>query len=54
LEKYNFKKQEHIDSNSSNMFVTFKLSTTWWLTKIKVAMPLHDNELLINSDASYK
>jgi ribosomal-protein-alanine N-acetyltransferase len=28
LEKYNFKKQEHIDSNSSNMFVTFKLSTT--------------------------
>ena len=28
LEKYNFKKQENIDSNSNNMFVTFKLSTT--------------------------
>ena len=28
LEKYNFKKQENIESNSNNMFVTFKLSTT--------------------------
>ena len=26
LEKYNFKKQEYIDSNSNDMFVTFKLS----------------------------
>ena len=28
LEKYNYKKQENIDSNSNDMFVTFKLSTT--------------------------
>ena len=28
LEKYNFKKQENIDCNSNDMFVTFKLSTT--------------------------
>src|SRR6266513_5348976 len=28
LEKYNFKKQENIDSNSNSMFVTYKLSTT--------------------------
>jgi len=28
LEKYNFKKQENIDSNSNGMFVIFKLSTT--------------------------
>jgi ribosomal-protein-alanine N-acetyltransferase len=28
LEKYNFRKQENIDSNSNDMFVTFKLSST--------------------------
>jgi len=28
LEKHNFKKQENIDSNSNNMFVVFKLSST--------------------------
>lgn len=28
LEKNNFKKQENIDSNTNDMFVTFKLSTT--------------------------
>ena len=28
LEKYNFKKQENIDSNSNDKFVIFKLSTT--------------------------
>ncbi len=28
LEKYNFRKQENMDSNSDNMFVTFKLSAT--------------------------
>ena len=28
LEKYNFRKQENIDSNSNNMVVTYKLSTT--------------------------
>ena len=28
LEKYNFRKQENIDSNLNDMFVTFKLSTT--------------------------
>jgi ribosomal-protein-alanine N-acetyltransferase len=34
LEKYNFKKQENIDSNSNPMFVIFKLSTTGGLTKL--------------------
>ena len=28
LEKFNFRKQENMDSNSNDMFVTYKLSTT--------------------------